>query len=97
MLLPDDEALIDTARAGFAGLSVSPAVVDAALTHLARWLSEPTFASYRYQIVGLIERALENIINNATRYTPSGGTIAISLSHESGSVMIRISQRRHRL
>ena len=57
MLLPDDDALIDTARAGFAGLSVSPAVVDAALTHLARWLSEPTFASYRYQIVGLIERA----------------------------------------
>ncbi|MBK7485387.1 MAG: hypothetical protein IPI70_04340 [Nitrospira sp.] len=41
--------------------------------------------------IGLIERALENIINNATRYTPSGGTIAISLSHESGSVMIRIS------
>lgn len=41
--------------------------------------------------IGLIERALENIIHNATRYTASGGTITVSLSHESSSVVIRIS------
>ena len=41
--------------------------------------------------IGLIERALENIIHNATRYTASGGSIAISLSHEASSVTVRIS------
>lgn len=56
MLQPDDSVLIDAARVGFAGLSVSPTLQEQALVHMSRWLGEPTFASYRYQIVGLIER-----------------------------------------
>jgi signal transduction histidine kinase len=32
--------------------------------------------------IGLIERLLTNLIENALRFTPSGGTVAVSLSHE---------------
>lgn len=62
MLTPEDAALLDAAAAGFAGLSVSRPVVNAALANLSRWLSEPTFAAYRYQIVGLIERARWDVL-----------------------------------
>ena len=41
---------------GFATLDVSPALKEAAIGHLTRWLSEDAFLSYRPQIEGLIER-----------------------------------------
>ena len=54
--MPADDAssLLNAARAGFAGARVPAATQAAALEHLARWLTEPAFASYRYQIVALI-------------------------------------------
>lgn len=41
--------------------------------------------------IGLIERALSNLIDNALRYTPKNGRVRISLSQEKGGVFIRIS------
>jgi phosphoglucomutase len=49
------DVLCAAARAGFARLTVAPAVQDAALENLERWLSEPAFASYRAQIQALIQ------------------------------------------
>ncbi len=41
--------------------------------------------------IGLIERALENILQNAARYTPAGGTITVSLSPKPSSVRVCVS------
>jgi phosphoglucomutase/phosphomannomutase len=56
MHFEDTDSLIDTCRVGFASQGVAPAVQEAALAHLHRWLSEATFQAYRAQIVALIER-----------------------------------------
>ena len=40
--------------------------------------------------IALIERVLENLIDNAIRYTPSGGTIKLSLEQQSNSVEVGI-------
>lgn len=41
--------------------------------------------------IGLIERVLENLLENAVRHTPQGGSIGIELSLTDGDVAIRIS------
>lgn len=41
--------------------------------------------------ISLIERALENLIENAIRHTPSGGLIAINLQPESNSISVMVS------
>jgi len=41
--------------------------------------------------IGLIERVLENLIQNALRYTPAGGTISVALSHKATAVAVQIS------
>lgn len=41
--------------------------------------------------IGLIERALENVIQNALRYTPIGGTVTVALTHEANKVTVQIS------
>lgn len=41
--------------------------------------------------IGLVERALDNLIENALRYTPAGGTIRIVLTPESGRIRVQIS------
>ncbi len=41
--------------------------------------------------IGLIERVLENILDNAIRYTKSGGVITVSLSQRSKSVRVQIA------
>ena len=51
---PSLAALLDAARVGFAGLSVPPALQVTALDNLRRWLAEPPFSPYRYQIRALI-------------------------------------------
>ena len=48
-------ALLHAAREGFASAAVAPAVREAALANLERWLTEPTFRSYQPQIVALAE------------------------------------------
>ena len=51
----DIENLLDSARVGFAGVDVTPAVQEDALTSLQSWLSDPYFHSYQAQIIALIE------------------------------------------
>lgn len=41
--------------------------------------------------IGLIERVLENLLENAIRHTPSGGEVAVSLVPEVDSVQVRIA------
>lgn len=40
--------------------------------------------------IGLIERVLENLIQNALRYTSEGGTITVALTHTAKTVAVRI-------
>jgi signal transduction histidine kinase len=44
-----------------------------------------------YADIEMIERALTNLIDNALRYTPEGGKIELALSHEEGTVSVRVS------
>ena len=40
--------------------------------------------------IGLMERVLENLLENALRFTPDGGTITLSLSPINGRIMIKV-------
>jgi signal transduction histidine kinase len=44
-----------------------------------------------YADIGLIERVLENLIENAVRHTPQGGSIRLELSPKNGDIAVRIS------
>ncbi len=41
--------------------------------------------------IGLIERALENLIQNALRYTSAGGTVTVALTHEENKLTVQIA------
>ena len=41
--------------------------------------------------IALMERVLENLIENAIRYTPPGGRVRVSLSPEQGRLVVRVS------
>jgi signal transduction histidine kinase len=41
--------------------------------------------------IGLIERALENLIENALRYTLQGGTVTVALIHEQSKIIVCVS------
>lgn len=41
--------------------------------------------------IGLIQRVLENLLRNAVRYTPEGGTISISLEPKPGCVAVAVA------
>ncbi|MBI5197792.1 MAG: HAMP domain-containing protein [Nitrospirae bacterium] len=45
--------------------------------------------------IGLIERALDNLLDNALRYTPQGGTVTLSIDQENrqetGKLVVRVS------
>lgn len=41
--------------------------------------------------LGLVVRAVENLIDNALRYTPAGGRITIDLALETGHIIVRVS------
>lgn len=51
----------------------------------------PTDAPYILADIGLIERVLENLIENAVRYTPEGGTIRLSVTPGEESVSIQVA------
>ena len=58
---------------------------------LATTISEPLPLVHADR--ALVERALENLVENALRYTPSGGivTITATLDHRSGQVAVQVS------
>jgi two-component system, OmpR family, sensor kinase len=41
--------------------------------------------------IGLIERVLENLIENAFRYTPQGGTVTVSLTLGNGMIITQVT------
>jgi hypothetical protein len=41
--------------------------------------------------IALIERVLQNLIENALRYTPEGGIIRVSLAREDGRIAVQVS------
>jgi two-component system OmpR family sensor kinase len=41
--------------------------------------------------LALMERVLENLIENAIRYTPSGGSVTVALIPEDGRLIVRVS------
>jgi signal transduction histidine kinase len=41
--------------------------------------------------IGLVERALSNLIDNAIHYTPEGGTVRVRLENEMGEVCVEVS------
>jgi len=44
-----------------------------------------------YADVGMIERVLQNLIDNALKFTPEGGTIRIEVNEENDNVEIKVS------
>lgn len=69
----DIENLLDSARVGFAGVDVTPAVQEDALTSLQSWLSDPYFHSYQAQIIALIEAGRwRTLIDSFYRTLPFG-------------------------
>ncbi len=44
-----------------------------------------------YADIGLIERVLSNLLDNALRYTPSGGKISVEIVHVGNRVSIKVS------
>jgi len=41
--------------------------------------------------IALMERVLENLIDNAIRHTPAGGHVSVSIVAESGKLTVRVS------
>ena len=41
--------------------------------------------------IGMIERALSNLIENAVRYTPEGGYVKVEITEESHKIHVRVS------
>jgi signal transduction histidine kinase len=41
--------------------------------------------------IGLIQRALENLLRNAIQFTPEGGEVTISISERPGSIAVAVS------
>ena len=48
-------------------------------------------ASLVHADIGLLQRVLENLLRNAVRYTPQGGTISISLDRKPGCVSVAVA------
>jgi signal transduction histidine kinase len=48
-------------------------------------------ASMVHADIGLMQRVLENLLRNAVRYTPRGGTISISLDKKPGCVAVAVA------
>ena len=44
-----------------------------------------------YADIGLIDRVLENLIENALRYTPEGGAVTVALAPQNGGVLVSVT------
>jgi len=47
--------------------------------------------AFAYGDIGLIQRVLENLLENALRYTPAGGSISIELLNDSNQIQVRVA------
>ena len=46
---------------------------------------------FAYGDIGLIQRVLDNLMENALRYTPTGGRITLSLSSASDNIVVKVA------
>lgn len=44
-----------------------------------------------YADIGMIERVLQNLLDNALKFTEEGGKISISLAHQNGNILVTVS------
>lgn len=47
--------------------------------------------AFAYGDIGLMQRVLENLLENALRYTPAGGCISIDLINDSNQIQVRVA------
>lgn len=47
--------------------------------------------AFAYGDIGLMQRVLENLLENALRYTPAGGCVSIKLSDDSSQIQVRVA------
>lgn len=70
----------------------APQAHDKGIAFNTRYNRELPFV---YGDIALIQRALENLIDNALRHTPSGGKVSIELNNEAGNgqhnIVVRVS------
>jgi two-component system OmpR family sensor kinase len=45
--------------------------------------------------IGLIERVIENLLENALNYTPQGGSVSFSLTPEGENILVKVSDTGH--
>jgi signal transduction histidine kinase len=53
--------------------------------------SIPPDLPYVHADIGLIERVLDNLLDNAIRHTPRDGTVRVSLSADAGQVRVQVA------
>lgn len=41
--------------------------------------------------IGMMQRVLENLLENGLRHTPGGGSITVAVTHETGNVMVQVT------
>ena len=47
--------------------------------------------AFAYGDIGLMHRVLENLLENALRYTSAGGCISVNLIHHSNQIQVRVA------
>jgi len=64
---------------------------EAERRHLSLETEIPEAAPFVRADIGLIERVLENLIENAIKYTPEGGAVRLSLTPDSTGIEMRVA------
>ncbi len=63
--------------------------------HISLEALTPDRLSLVYADIGLVERAISNLIDNAIRHTPSGGTVRIETSKNGDEIGVRVVDTGH--
>ncbi len=64
--------------------------LDAEKRNVSLCIEAPDNQSIVYADIGLVQRVLENLIRNALKFTPTGGSISIRLDSKPGAVAVAI-------